>query len=50
MRFALSRSPRSITLTTPACTLKDRIKEGSEQAIRKLFPAVSRLATKAGPP
>jgi ATP-binding protein involved in chromosome partitioning len=34
----------SITLTTPACPLKDRIKEESEQAIRKLVPAAGRIS------
>ena len=33
----------SITLTTPACPLKDRIREESEQAIRKLVPAAGRI-------
>jgi ATP-binding protein involved in chromosome partitioning len=33
----------SITLTTPACPLKDRIRDESEQAIRKLVPAVGRI-------
>jgi len=33
----------TFTLTTPACPLKDLIKEESEQAIRKLLPAVGRI-------
>jgi ATP-binding protein involved in chromosome partitioning len=33
----------SITLTTPACPLKDRIREESEQAIRKLVPGAGRV-------
>jgi ATP-binding protein involved in chromosome partitioning len=33
----------SITLTTPACPLKDRIKEESERAIRKLVPGAGRV-------
>jgi ATP-binding protein involved in chromosome partitioning len=33
----------AITLTTPACPLKDRIREESEQAIRKLVPAAGKI-------
>jgi ATP-binding protein involved in chromosome partitioning len=33
----------SITLTTPACPLKDQIKEESEKAIRDLVPGVRRI-------
>jgi ATP-binding protein involved in chromosome partitioning len=34
----------SITLTTPACPLKDRIREESEKAIRRLVPDVGEIA------
>jgi ATP-binding protein involved in chromosome partitioning len=33
----------SVTLTTPACPLKDQIKDESEKAIRELVPGVQRI-------
>ncbi len=33
----------SVTLTTPACPLKDQIREESEKAIRELVPGVQRI-------
>jgi len=33
----------SVTLTTPACPLKDQIKDESEKAIRELVPGVRRI-------
>jgi ATP-binding protein involved in chromosome partitioning len=34
----------TVTLTTPACPLKDRIREESEQAVRQLVPGVEKIA------
>ncbi len=34
----------TVTLTTPACPLKDRIREESEAAIRRLVPGVGKVA------
>jgi ATP-binding protein involved in chromosome partitioning len=34
----------TVTLTTPACPLKDRIREESEQAVRSLVPGVGRIS------
>jgi ATP-binding protein involved in chromosome partitioning len=43
IRIACADVSFSITLTTPACPLKDQIKSESEQAIRKLVPGVRRI-------